>query len=880
MIGPADRSLASRLLAVVAWLVPADDRAAWLEEWRAELWVLRRRAAPRPSPAALSLVIGSIPRALWERKEWAMEVLFQDVRFAVRQLRRSPGFTAVAVLTLAIGVAATTTIFSLVNATLLQPPEGIARPEEVVQIGRDRDDQGFDNLGFAHLAGFEANVDALESIAAYAARTITVGRGESVELRTGQLVSGDYFRVLGVAPRLGRLLGPEDNRQSGAHPVVVISEGYWRDRLGADPSVVGRELFINGQQYSVVGVAAPGFAGTDVVGAPTDAWFPLSMAPALLGPGYADFERPGFSWLWMIGRLSPGETAEQAREQLDAQWRASMLEFWGEEPRPGTRIGVIAGVGLRPEERSAIRQILLLMMGVVGLVLLVTCANVAGLLLARGTDRGAELGVRAALGAGRARLVRQLLTESVLIAAAGGLIAILFTFWSARAFPALLPWSLGVTPRPDPGVLAFALLLSLLTGVAFGLLPALRAGRRDTASVMRDRQGLGGRDSLWLRNGLVVLQVALSFVLLGMTGLMLRSLEVADRADPGFDTREVLTVPINLDIAGYDEPRGREFYRRLLAEARVLPGVESVALGMGTPFAGWARRSVMLPDPDADPPYREIDYSPVSAEWFETMGVPLVRGTGFPDDAGRDDPPMVVLSESAAQLLFPAGNAVGSTMPAVEGESAARVVGVVPDVQTRSLRASPTAAHYTLAEQEYMGRMTLVVRSAAPEQLRAPLRELIAGIDPDLGVASITTVHERMLRSLGDTRVVAQLAGLVAAVAIFLAGIGLYGIVSFATASRTAEIGLRMALGARAGSVRLLVLRRGMLLTAAGLGLGIAATLGLGGIVANLLYGVTPRDPAAVAGAIGALAAVALLASWLPARRAIRIDPVRALREG
>jgi predicted permease len=872
------RSPASRLLDAISLLLPAADRAAWLEEWQAELWVLEGRRSRRSSPSSLSMVLGSIPHALWERKEWAMEVLFQDVRFALRQLRRTPGFTFVVVFTLAIGVTATTTIFSLVNATLLQPPEGIARPEEIVQIGRDRDDQGFDSLGYAHLAGFRTGVDALEAVAAYAARGITIGRGESTELRTGQLVTGDYFRVLGVVPRLGRVLGPEDEREIGGHPVAVVSERYWRDRLGADPSAVGADLFINGSNYTIVGVAPTGFLGTDVVGEPTDAWLPVMMAPTLLGGGYADFEEPGFSWLWMIGRLTPGATPEQAREQLDAVWRANMTTFWGEPPREGTRIGVVVGVGLRPEERQAIRRILSLMMGVVALVLVITCANVAGLVLARGAGRGAELGVRAALGAGTTRLVRQLLTENVLMALAGGLLATLLTYWTSRAFPSLLPWSLGVVPSPDLHVLLFALLLSFVTGLAFGLLPAMRASRRDASLVLRETGALGGRDAPWLRNGLVVLQVALSFVLLGTTALMLRSLSAADRADPGFDTEQVLVVGVNLDIAGYDTARGRDFYRRLRDGAAALPGVESVAIGSGYPFSGWSRRSVILPDPEADPPYREIDFATVSSSWFATMGVPMLRGEGFPRATNAEDPTLVVLSASAARLLFGQEDPVGRELPAPPGETGARVVGVVPDLQVRSLRAPAGPAFYEVADQRYSGRMMLLVRGTNVEGLARPLRELIAALDPDLGIGAISTLHERMLRSLGDTRVVAQLAGLVASVAIFLAAIGLYGIVSFATVSRTAEIGLRMALGARAGSVRALVLRRGMTLTIAGLLIGLGFTLAVGGVLASLLYGISPRDPGALIASTVGLAVIALIAAWVPARRATRVDPVRALR--
>ncbi len=883
-------STAARILKLASRFVPAADRRDWLEAWEAELWQLENKwpADPRSvdhrAPGPLALSLGAISHSLWERKEWTLGVMLQDVRFALRVLARSPGFTLLAMVTMALGIGANTTIFSLTNATLLRGPDGIDSPADLVQIGRDRPDEGFDNLAYPHFRELRDHAEGLAALAAYTPVGMQVGRGADVEVVTGQLVTGDYFGLLGVSARPGRVLGRDDEVSDGAHPVAVLSEAFWTTRFGADESVVGTDVFINGSEYRIVGVAEPGFRGTDVVMSETDVWIPLSMAATALGSQYADYDHPGFSWLWTVGRLTPGASAASLDSEVDALYAASFEVAWGEAP--DHTLGVVQGVGLRPDERGAIGQIVLLLSIVVAVVLAVACANLANLLLARGIARGPELSMRAALGAGRTRLVRQLLTESLILAVGGGLGALLLTVWTARLMPLVLPIRLGVSFRPDATVLGYALAVSLLAGILFGIAPALRATRTDLVDSLKDGSLLSGSRGTWMRNGLVVGQLALSFTLLAAAGLMLKSLTAASSADPGFNTRDVMALTLDLDRAGYDATRGAALYSRLLEKAAALPDVEAVGLASNLPFAGWSRQSAFFPEPrpDLEEEFIQLDTSLVSNGFLSTLQIPLLAGSGFTAaNASADMPRVVVISESAAQLLWPQETALGQLLPFSEAripEESARVIGIVADIRARSLRQQPRASIYLPAPQTYSGRMSLYARSARqPEALAQSLRATVADLDPDLGVSTLGTLHDRMALSLQDTLTIGRLASIFGLLAVALAAVGLYGMVSYVASSRAREIGVRMALGANATKVVLLFVRQSLLIAAAGVAVGAALTITAGGLLASMLYGVAANDPMTLA-AIGAgMVLLALAASALPAGRAAMADPVRALRQ-
>jgi predicted permease len=871
-------------LRVVSLLVPGNVRRRWLDEWTAELWILENRPAETGrAPSPLGLGLAALRPALWHRKKWAVAIMMQDVRLALRTLRRNPVFTALAIILVALGVGANTTIFSMANGALLRAPDGIDSPERLVQIGRDRAEQGFDNMAYPWFNDFRERVEGLEGLAAYTSRSLVTGRGADVAVLNGQLVTGDYFSVLGIHPAVGRLLQSSDDRPAGASPVVVISHGLWMRRFGGDNSIVGREIRINASEFEVIGVAESGFQGIDVVSPPIDMWIPVTMAGQALGPDYADYDRRGFSWLWMVGRLAPGSTPQELRAELNAFYEPAYEDAWGEPP--GHDVGVVPGVGLRPDEREAVARIMTMLMAVAALVLLVACTNLANLLLARGVSRTHELGIRTALGAPRGRLVRELLTESVVLALGGGMLALAITYWTAGMVLQLFPVSLSVSFHPDAWVFAFALTVSILAGVVFGVVPALRAAKAGSVRGLQEGAPVTGRSAGWLRGGLVAGQLALSFPLLAVTGLLVQSLLHANAADPGYNTRDVITMTLNLDLAGYDRARGEQVYDELVSRAEALPGVEAAALGSSLPFAGWRRRSVYFPEerPSAERQFFEVDMTAVSSGFFETLQIPLINGELFNDaNSGARMPGVVIVSESAAQFFWPEQDAVGRLLPLTERrvpEESLRVIGIVGDVQVRSLRQRPRPSIYLPAAQDYSAWMSLFVRTAGePTSLTRPLQALVRDLAPDLGIMQMGVLHDRMGSSLRDTLAVARLGGVFGILAVVLAAIGLYGVVSHVASSRTREIGVRMALGARSADVLALFLRQGGKLAAAGMVLGFLLTLAASGAIASFLYGVSATDPSTLLIIATAVLLIAMLATVLPALRASRVDPVASLR--
>lgn len=875
--------LARRLLRAVALLVPDADRRRWLQEWDGELAALRsrRRAGGPRHPSTFAFLIGAIPHSLWERKEWTMTVLLQDVRYAVRVLLRAPGFSLMAVATVALGVGAGTTIFSLVNATLLRPPGGLAAPERLVQIGRDRA-SGFDVLGWPFSAAFE-DAGRMARVAAYSRDSFVVGRGADTQVLAGEVVSGRYFEVLGVRAAAGRLLQPADDVIGGAAPVVVLSGRLWRERFAADPAAVGQDLHVNGRELRIVGVADPAFRGPDVLGSVPDVWVPLALAPAVLGSQYQGYDRPGFSWLQVVARLSEGTTVEQARAELSAIYATRYQEAWGEPP--DEPLGVVAGLGLRPDERPVVSQLMGTLLVVAAVVMLVASANLGNLMLARGSTRIRELGIRAALGAGRARIVRQLVTESALLAVAGGVVALAVTVWTSRLLPLFLPVRVAPDFAPDRTVLAFGLAASLAVGVLFGLLPAVRiAGGGDLQAALREGSSQAGRGGLWLRRALVIGQLALSFLLLVSAGLLVQSVRNAQDADPGYNTRDVLTVILDLDLAGYAEPEGRAFVRQLQERVAALPGVTAAAMGSNVPFGGWSRWGIPWPEGAARPPgsedYVQLDSAVVSGSYFEALQIPVLAGEVALAEAAAG-PPAVIVSESAARLLFPQRDPVGALLPRGDDpeDEVLTVIGVVADVHNRDLRSPPRPSIYVPAAQRYSGRLNLFVRTAGAPQAVAPaVRDAILDLDPNMGILSVRTLQERMGASLAETLTVSRTASAFGLLALALAGVGLYGVIAYLTARRSHEVGVRVALGARAGDVVALVLRQGAALAAVGLAVGLALSLLAGGLLASLLYGLSPRDPALMAASSVVLLLVALVATAIPALRATRTDPLTALR--
>ena len=882
-------AFARRILTVASFLVPSVDRRRWHEEWSAELFYLDQargddEAAGLPSPVRMAL--GALPHSLWERKEWTVAVLLQDVRFAIRVLRRNPTFTALAVLTLALGIGANTTIFSMTNATLLRAPNAIDAPDRVVQIGRDRADEGFDNLAYPYYTLFRDNVSTLDGIAAWSSQAAFLGHDGDLTSVNSQLVTGEYFDVLGLHPALGRMFAAADDRDPGAHPVVVVGYAAWERLFGSDPDLIGTELRLNNRPYTVVGVAADGFGGTDVIGSATDVWVPMAMARELLGERW-DFARvddPGRSWLWFIGRLGDDSTSQAAQAELDTLYQAQYEANWGEAA--GAPIGVLAGVGLRPDEREQIGAILVILSVVVGVVLAVACGNLANLLLARGVARSRELAVRAALGAGRVRIVRQLLTESLLLALGGGLCAIVLTLWTARMLPLLLPVNMAVGFQPDLRVFGFATAVSVVAGILFGVVPALRASRPDIVDTLKDGSAGAGSRGGWLRNGLVVGQLALSFALLAVTALLVRSMWAAQSAEPGYATRTVSTLTFSTGLSGLDENESRQLYDRLAREMRALPGAESAALASNLPFAGWSRRSVVWPEPrpDAERPFTQLDWTVVTPEFHSTIELPLLAGEAFTAmNSGPEMGPVMILSESAARLLFGDESPIGRLVPTSEErlpEESLRVLGVVADARMRSLQRTPSPSAYVPASQNFTTFMTVYVRAESESiDLGPAMRQVLATAAPEIGVLVQGSLHERMGRSLRDTVTVARLAGIFGGLAALLAAMGLYGVISFMASSRMREVGVRMALGARPKAVLGLFVRQAAVLAGVGVAVGVALTIALQGMIGSLLYGITAGEPMTLLTIGVGVVLLAVLAALAPAHRATRVTPVSALRQ-
>lgn len=841
---------------------------------RAELTEAVRQADRRPPAAAMSPGISQRPDLL--REVW------QDVRYALRLLHRAPGFSAVVVCTLAIGIGANTLIFSAVNALLLRPIP-VTDPGRVVRVYQASAD-GSSMFGSFSYPDYRDLRDAgvLQELAAFGGITVSVDRGGATERVPGEIVSGNYFDVLGVRPVRGRAFLPEEDAAPGGHPVVVIGHGLWQRWLGSDPQVPGRTITINGVPHTIVGIAPRGFHSA-VLGRTADVWIPVAMQQLVRPPsrglrralGSADLlEARSPTWLALVGRLRPGQTMESVRPGFDAATR-QLADAYPDTNRDRrvhlTRLD--DGPGLR---RSA-RPTLMLLMGAVIAVLLVACTNVANLLLARATTRRRELAVRAALGAGRRRLARQWLTESVLLAFAGGAVGLALAYWASPLLYAFdVPES--VSLAPDVRVLAFTAAVALATGLGFGLLPALHARRIDVASTLKDESGTvaGGRAGRWSA-AFVVVQVAVSVVLLVGAGLLVRTLQNARAVDPGFDTDRTLLADLNLDAANYGEAEGRQLFETLRERLAGLPGVEAVSMARVVALSGSARTVSVLLEGEAADSARPVRTNVVGRDYLRAMGIPLVRGRDFDDRDRPGTPAVAIVTQSMARALWPGIDPVGQRFRTGRW---VEVIGVARDsVYVSVLERDPLPFFYVPLSQNYESGVTIHVRTSGdPLLLVDAARQTLRDLDSRLALARVRTLTRELDESLANERLAATMGGLFGLAALALAALGLYGVMAISAGQRTHEIGVRMALGATPGRIHRLVLGRALLLTTVGLASGLAGAFAAGRYLGTFLFGVTAYDPPAILGAIAALALAAAFAAYLPARRASRVDPLVALR--
>ncbi len=805
----------------------------------------------------------------------------QDVRFGARTLRRRPGFAFTAVAVLGLGIGAPVTVLTLVSRIFLERPPHVAEPHRLVRVwhtfGNGQVGGSLMNPDFAY---YREHATTLSGLAAWgghvvAAYTLDGAHTDQLDL---QFASDNFFDVLGVTPERGRFFLPEENAAPGAGPVVVVSDGFWRRALGADPDMVGRTLTANGVRLTVVGVTPPGFRGLSASDAP-DAWTPIAMFGALTrAPDTAWWEHlPDVRsrWLYAVGRLAPGVTFEAARAELTAL--ASSLTYTQKQEGEGVMVSREAVYS--PAQASTLATLSRMLLAVVLIVLAIATANVAVLLLSRATTRSREIAVRTAIGAGRGRVFRQLLAESLVLGVAGGALGIALAYAFSDAAGSLLPYRFAGRFTPDGRVLAGAVALSLVTAVLAGLAPALHATRSGMASSLHGTRAAGSRGRG--RDALVVGQVALSLVLVAGAVLFARSFWSARSQDLGFATDHRLVLGVDLRALGYTQEEGEEFLPRALERLAALPGVTGVTASAMVPFQGdWSTDMDPPPGvaPDTDEGRVTVGRNAVAPGYFDVMGMPILRGRPLGPEDAAGAPGAVVVNETLARHLWPGRDPLGQRVPA-SGEPHFTVVGVARDATYYELGEKPaTQAWTTLAQTPQPGFSFIVRTSVPPTDVAAFAQAALRELDPNLAFGSVTTLGAVFSDVTARYRVSAVLVGLFGALALILAVAGLYGVVAFLVAQRTREIGVRMALGADRGRIARDVLRSGLTLAGAGVAVGLAGTLALRGLAAGLLYGVSPGDPWAVAAACAVLVGAAALASFGPARRATRVDPMEAIR--
>lgn len=811
-----------------------------------------------------------------------MTTLWQDVRYAVRMLLKKPGFTAVVIITLALSIGANTAIFSVVSAVLLRPLP-YADPEQLVMIwmrGAD-DPSGRIPASYPDVLDYKSQSRSFSHIAAYTIGSTTLaGNGDhEPELLRGARVTADLFPVLNAEPSIGRAFSAQED-QTGAAPVVVISHGLWQRRFGANPSIVGRQVTLNGMSTTVLGVMPPDFKFPGWTDEQFEFLMPLNSAASLtkmLSTRAAQF-------LSVIARLKPGVTREQAAAEVSAI--AQRLEQAYPETNTNRKARLVS---LQEDIVGDIRPALLVLLGAVGLVLLIACANVGNLLLARASSRNREIAVRTALGASRTRVVRQLLTESLLLAALGGALGLLLAGWGIdllmTAAPADLPRLTEV--NLDVGVLGFTLVVAVLTGVAFGLAPALQASKLNLNESLKEggRSGGEGARRNHVRSLLVISEVALSLVLLVGAGLLIKSFWQLLQTDPGYRTDRVLTTGIPAPRTKYPEPsQVATFYQEVLRHIEALPGTTAAGYVSLLPLGGndiWNSFEIEGRPPSAPGSRTEARSQVASPNYFDTINIPVLRGRVFTERDANNMPPVIVVNETFARRYFPGEDPVGKRL-VFSGDNPVRreIVGVVGDVRHQGLDKEASPEYYLSYLQSPNYNLKLVVRSASadPGDLASAVRGVIREVDKDQLVGEMKTMETLVAESVAPRRFNMTLLGVFATVALVLASIGIFGVISYSVTQRTREIGIRMALGAQKGDVLRIVIKQGMTLALVGVMLGLLGAFALTRVMSSLLYGISATDPLTFTTVALLLTTTALLACYIPARRATKVDPLVALR--
>ncbi|HEY6400936.1 MAG TPA: ABC transporter permease [Blastocatellia bacterium] len=810
-----------------------------------------------------------------------MQTLWQDLRYGTRSLLKKPGFTLIAVITLGLGIGANTAIFSLVNTIMLRPLP-IAAADRIVEITPLAKNAGIGAFSYPLYKDFRDRNEVLDGLAVYRPVPMNMSQNGVNERIFGYLASGNYFEMLGVRAVKGRMFTQEEDRVPGANPVAVISYGSWQRRFGGDPNVAGKTIKLNGHDFTIIGVAPEGFRGTFLIFDP-EIYTPIMMAKQI-APGESNWlENRGSSGLFSLGRLKQGVTATQARESLNLL----MAQFAREDQSLEGMTFSVAPPGLGiPMARTWALGFTGVLMATVALVLLIACVNLANLLLAQAAQRRKEIAIRLSLGAGRARIVRQALTESVALSLAGGAAGWLIAVWMidlVAAFKPPMDFNLLIDLKPDWRVMVFTLIVSFFTGAIFGLAPALQASKVDLIPALKDEAGLGGYRRSRLRNGLVVAQVALSLILLIAAGLMVRSLQQTQMVGPGFEVENRVTMSVDLGLQGYDEARGREFYKQLITRVESLPGVRSASyidsLLLNLDFNGGRFYAEGMPFTRAsDLPI--LPYGLVWPRYFETMGIPLLAGRDFTLQDNKEESRFVIVNETFARSFWPGQNPIGKRLSEGGPDNPRfEVIGVAKDGKYWTLGEAPRPFVYFPMAREYDSNASLLVNtSVEPQSMINTIRREVERLDANLPLYDVKTMSEHLRMSLFLPRMGALIAGGFALLALLLAGLGIYGVMAYTVSQRTREMGLRMALGAESRDVMKLVVRQGMWLALIGVSIGLVGAIALTWLMSSVLYGVSATDVVTFAGVTLLLGSVVLIACYLPARRAAKVDPMIALR--
>ncbi len=880
------RTLASRIR---TWLSPGGVDRDFANELDSHLDMLtdeniRRGMPPEDARRAAHIKLGGVTQLKETNRELhslpVIETFLQDARYAFRMLRKNRGFTAVAVLTLALGIGANTAIFSVVYAVLLKPLP-YANPNQLVSAFQANTQEGVpeDGTSYPNFEEWRAQNHVFSELATINFHQLTLtGRDEPSEVNTC-VVTPEHFAVLDVKPLQGRVFLPEDGRR-GAPPVVIVSENLWRGTLGADPNILGSTIVLDKRPFTVVGIMPAAFRSPFINSKP-EVWIPLVQDP-LFGSWMA---RRGGHWLAVFGRLKPGISIAQAQAEMDAISERLANEFPAENKGWTVRL-----VPMQKEIVGDVRTPLLVLLGAVGLVLLIACANIANLLLTRATSRSKEIAVRTALGAGRSRIIRQLLSETAVLGLLGGLIGIALAYWGVRALSSLLPDNLpqmnaiGV----DNFVLIFALALSAIASVAFGMVPALFASKSDIQASLREGSGRSGESGnrRQARNFLAAAEIALAMVLLVAAGLLLRSFSKLTSVSPGFDARHIVKAEVSLPQFQYSKPQQwTAFSDELLAHLQAQPGLEDSAIGIPVPitngYINLGFQIVGVP-PASQSDSRLANYVSVSPDYFRVMGIPLLSGRLFNRQDIASAPSVTLISKAFAQRYFPNQDPIGKRLNfgfPPNGDVDREVVGIVGDVRDMSLGDAPGPMMYVpFAQAPFWGANLVVKSTLSTSAVAAAIREEVHKIDKDLPVTDVGKLPDLLDASVSQQRFRTFLLGLFAAMALILAATGIFGVISYSVSCRTNEIGIRVALGASRATILRMILRETLILTFAGLLVGVPCALVASHLIGHLLFDTSANDPITLAAVIFTLTAVATLAGFIPARRAMQVDPMVALR--